>query len=148
MECHWNLKKVVKGKVDYLCQDKCQSYLQNDTDIFGGCSQAYPKYRFLVSCQYLKKEWIMKLIFFRDKHQSLFLWINWCSIFLIIFCVMGKSSYANQGLTNDYSYLKKEDRNWRSSDNILFLLQVFSNVWFLSRKSVNWLITVRFFLED
>ena len=69
-------KKEVRHKSNFLHEDKNQSFLEADTIVFGGHSQAYPKYPkqqvFAIFLQYLKKEGRHEVDFLHaDKQTSL-----------------------------------------------------------------------------
>ena len=66
-------KKEVREKFIFLHEDKHQHFLEADTIVFGGHSQASPKYRkqvFAISTQYLKKEGRQEVDFLHADKQT------------------------------------------------------------------------------
>ena len=85
-------------EVDFLDQNKHESFLQTDSMTFHGYGQASPK--FAISRQYLKKEVRYEVDFLHAvEHQSflqVFNTLKWCShtccfFLFVIYCYQGQN---------------------------------------------------------
>ena len=99
-------KKVVREKFIFLHEDKHQRFLEADTIVFGGHSQAcpqYPKQVFVISRQYLNKE---------GRHEVDFSHADKPFYKLILSILVSITSHAqstqNNKFAKSFQYLKKE----------------------------------------
>ena len=98
----------MKDELDLLPTDNRERFLQIPITISGVCSQGcpnYPKYKFAISLQYLKKELSYEVDFLHaDKHESLL------QIDSMILMGMVKHSQSSQNskFAMSLQYLKKE----------------------------------------